>query len=223
MSSETPQIPLPQTVSPLSAQELNFFPLPKQLESLPTKTFEEFVNNEELIQGYIHQLEAYKLKLKELQERASQASSLLQSEINDTLIPQYQDVSNKINQRIKTLTQLHNEFLNLETIQYQTMSSTFNEELLKHKFRKLIERNDEESRDLVKNINSSEVTDEQLVDTLELFKQSRKTYHSKKKNLIVGKNKGSVDDTIRDCTNYITALLSICVTCMYFYRRGYRR
>lgn len=63
------------------------------------------------------------------------------------------------------------------------MSSTFNEELLKHKFRKLIERNDEESRDLVKNINSSEVTDEQLVDTLELFKQSRKTYHFKKEKL----------------------------------------
>lgn len=183
MSSEAPRIVLPQTVQTPTVEELKPFPLPKQLDSLPKKTFDEFVNDKVLIQGYIHQLETYKLELNELQERAAQISLLLQSEIKNILIPQYQEVSNNINQRIKTLTQLHNEFLNLETIQYQTMSSTFNEELLKHKFKKLIEKNNEESRDLVKNFNSSEFTEDQLADTLEQFKQSRKTYHFRKEKL----------------------------------------
>lgn len=183
MLSEDPRTNVPQTVPPLAIEELKPFPLPKQLDSLPKKSFEEFVSNKKLIKGYMHQLETYKLRLDELQERASLVSSLLQEEINDTLIPQYQEVSNNILQRIKTLTQLHNEFLNLETVQYQSMSSTFNEELLKHKFKKLIERNDEESREIVKNLDSNELTDNQLADTLERFKQSRKTYHFRKEKL----------------------------------------
>ncbi|KAG5421437.1 hypothetical protein I9W82_000527 [Candida metapsilosis] len=183
MLSEDPRTNVPQTVPPLAIEELKPFPLPKQLDSLPKKSFEEFVSNKKLIKGYMHQLETYKSRLDELQERASSVSSLLQEEINDTLIPQYQEVSNNILQRIKTLTQLHNEFLNLETVQYQSMSSTFNEELLKHKFKKLIERNDEESREIVKNLDSNELTDNQLADTLERFKQSRKTYHFRKEKL----------------------------------------
>lgn len=66
-------------------------------------------------------------------------------------------------------------------------SSNFNQDNLKAKFKKLIEENNQESLDIVKNFNDrshgSEISDESFGTMIENFKNSRKLYHFRKEKL----------------------------------------
>ncbi|KAI5953465.1 hypothetical protein KGF54_002837 [Candida jiufengensis] len=187
-SQEESQQTLPQRISPLTIDELKPFPLPKQLNSLPNKTFDQFIENKELIKSYLQDLETFKLKLKQINENIDLIiNETLTSKIKNDLIPKYQNLIIKINNQIKTINQLYNEFLNYETIQYQLISSNFNQDILKLKFKKLIEQNNQDSLLIIKNFNKLQSANDNNIDEfnemLSNFRESRKLYHFRKEKL----------------------------------------
>ncbi|RLV94124.1 hypothetical protein JA1_001912 [Spathaspora sp. JA1] len=162
-------------LNPLQDSELNALPLPKTLELLPNSNFKEFVENKQLIQGYIKQLEAYKLHQTKLLKKLSTVDVLLSKDITE-LIEQYQQLIVKISQQIQNISIIYQEFVNLETIQYQLLSSNFNSENLKHKFAKLIE--DEQKYQI------GDVKDEgEFSEFIDQFRANRRIYHYRKEKL----------------------------------------
>ncbi|EGW31565.1 uncharacterized protein SPAPADRAFT_62174 [Spathaspora passalidarum NRRL Y-27907] len=162
-------------LNPLQDSELNAFPLPKNLELLPNSNIKEFVENKELIQGYIKQLEAYKHHQSKLLKKLSTVDELLSKDITQ-LIEQYQQLIVKITQQIQSISTIYQEFVNLETIQYQLLSSNFNSENLKHKFAKLTE--DESKFDFGDSKENGEFS-----DFIERFRANRRVYHYRKEKL----------------------------------------
>lgn len=178
---------IPQPVKQLTFDELKAFPLPKAVETLPTSYLQDFSDNKQLLQGYIRQLEAYSTKQQEIVRTLQQADDILENVVYSQLIKDYEKVIDKINQQIKSINIIYQEFINLETYQYQLLSSNFNQDNLKAKFKKLIEENNQESLDIVKNFNDrshgSEISDESFGTMIENFKNSRKLYHFRKEKL----------------------------------------
>ncbi|KAI5960429.1 uncharacterized protein KGF55_004721 [Candida pseudojiufengensis] len=179
---------LPQRITPLTIEELKLFPLPKQLNSLPNKSFEQFIENRDLIIDYMQGLETYQQKVNEIRQNLEFiVDNILLQKVKIESIPKYQKLIHKINNQIKTLNQLYNEFLNLETIQYQLISSNFNLETLKIKFKKLIEQNNQQSLEIVKEYNKNkghnENDNDELNEMLINFRTSRKQYHFRKEKL----------------------------------------
>ena len=178
---------IPQPVKQLTFDELKAFPLPKAVETLPTSYLQDFSDNKQLLQGYIRQLEAYSTKQQEVVRTLQQADDILENVVYSQLIKDYEKVIDKINQQIKSINIIYQEFINLETYQYQLLSSNFNQDNLKAKFKKLIEENNQESLDIVKNFNDrshgSEISDESFGTMIENFKNSRKLYHFRKEKL----------------------------------------
>ena len=84
----------------------------------------------------------------------------------------------------KSINIIYQEFLNLETYQYQLLSNNFNQDILKLKFKKLLEKTNQDSLNIVKNYHEKgESTDDDFNNMIENFKESRKLYHSRKEKL----------------------------------------
>ncbi|KAI3405657.2 hypothetical protein KGF56_001675 [Candida oxycetoniae] len=182
--TSTAELQLPQLIDLLKLETLEPFPLPNKLSSLPNSQFSEFTENRQLITGYISQLNNYKTKLDEIKTTLAEISqAILKTQIRDYLIPRYQELILHITEQISKLTQLYNEFLNLETIQYQLLSSTFNLDTLKLKFKKMIEKNDSESIDIARGFDGGGSDDANMVKMLSEFRKSRKLYHFRKEKL----------------------------------------
>lgn len=167
-------------VNILTINELQPIPLPKAIESLPSKNVQEFLNNNELLGGYIKTLKGY-------QEKRAQIVSKLQliGAVHETicqLIKDYVALSQKMVDQIKAIQQMYQEFTNLEVIQYQLLSSNFNQDfLIKNKFSKLIDANHEQSVDIVRKMKQTSETE--FNNSLAQFRASRKTYHLRKEKL----------------------------------------
>ncbi|KAG7664941.1 uncharacterized protein J8A68_001527 [[Candida] subhashii] len=172
-------------INKLSINELKPLPLPKNLELLPNRSFEEFVNDKELVQGYVKQLDTYKKEQEELLKQLSTIDHLLSNEISQ-LIKNYKEVTNKILQQIQSIQIIYQEFLNLETYQYQMLSSNYNQQTLKNKFKLLIEQNNQESLQLIKQLETSskpELNESEFAQFIDDFRSSRKEYHYRKEKL----------------------------------------
>ena len=171
-------------INKLSINELKSLPLPKNLELLPNRSFEEFVNDKELVQGYVKQLDTYKKEQEELLKQLSTIDHLLPNEISQ-LIKNYKEVTNKILQQIQSIQIIYQEFLNLETYQYQMLSSNYNQQTLKNKFKLLIEQNNQESFQLIKQLDTSkpELNESEFAQFIDAFRSSRKEYHYRKEKL----------------------------------------
>lgn len=171
-------------IQPLTLRDLQPFPLPKQLNSLPPAIVQQFSELYELIIGYIKGLENYKKFELTLVNRMNEQISTLNEIMK--LFENYQNVSTTIVEQINKISTLFNEFVNLETYQYQLLSSNFNQELLKKKFIKLAEENNHESNQLVNDFRSTASGDqdtEEFSKFLKDFKASRKSYHLRKEKL----------------------------------------
>ncbi|KAK6465392.1 hypothetical protein DFJ63DRAFT_310488 [Scheffersomyces coipomensis] len=177
-------------IEPFKIDQLQPFPLPKSLEGLPNANFEQFINNEELIKGYIKDLETYKTHQDTIVDRLSQLQGVIKQEILDQLLTQYINQIQIIKNQLKSIHQIYQDFLNLETYQYQLLSSNFNQDyLIKNKFTKLIESNKEDSMQIIKKFGSKNTGDDSNIDEGEFneligkFKQSRQLYHLRKEKL----------------------------------------
>ncbi|CAX42857.1 conserved hypothetical protein [Candida dubliniensis CD36] len=175
---------IPEPIKFVSIEDLNAFPLPKTLESLPPSVFQQFLDSKDLLQGYLKQLKAYQEKQQEIIDQLDDLDNILGNVIHKQLIKDYTALVDKINQQIKSINIIYQEFLNLETYQYQLLSNNFNQDILKLKFKKLLEKTNQESLNIVKDYHeTAESTEDDLNNMFENFKESRKLYHSRKEKL----------------------------------------
>lgn len=172
-----------EQIQPLTLKTLEAFPLPKYLDSLPVSIIEQFIQLHSLILGYIKQLPAYQKWNETIIETLNWQITNL-NEIS-SILKTYNGTGTLIKEKMAKLNSLYSEFINLETYQYQLLSSNFNQEFLKNKFHKVIVENDQESKKLVKEFKGSSSDDfENLFNNLiKDFRSSRKTYHLRKEKL----------------------------------------
>mmetsp|Transcript_6479 Transcript_6479/g.8128 ORF Transcript_6479/g.8128 Transcript_6479/m.8128 type:complete len:186 (+) Transcript_6479:38-595(+) len=172
-----------EQIQPLTLKTLEPFPLPKYLDSLPISIIERFTQLHNLVLGYIKQLPAYQ----ELNETVLKALNWQITKLNEIsgLLKTYNATGTQIKEQIAKLNSLYSEFINLETYQYQLLSSNFNQEFLKNKFHKVIINNDQESKKLVKEFkeNNTEDFESLLNNLIKDFRSSRKSYHLRKEKL----------------------------------------
>lgn len=172
-----------EQIQPLTINQLDPFPLPKYLDSLPVPIIHEFVEQHELVQGFIKQLPEYQKFNNSIIEVLNWQISKL-NEISD-ILKVYDDTGKHIQEQVAELKAVYNEFINLETFQYQLLSSNFNQEFLKRKYNKIIQENDKQSKETVKQFNpkGSENFDDEFNDLIKEFRSSRKSYHMRKEKL----------------------------------------
>ncbi|CAK9437948.1 uncharacterized protein LODBEIA_P23260 [Lodderomyces beijingensis] len=187
MSTPTPPqaYQIPQLIPPLTLETLAPFPLPPKLNSLPSTQFTQFTTNPELISSYIHTLQAYRRQISTLTSSLSTLTHVLQSEVRDSLILKYEQLISKIQDQLGQLQQLFQEFVNLETIQYQLLSANFNSDLLKLKYRKMVERLNDVSIEIASGATRGGAGggDDEVGRMLERFRDSRKVYHLQREKL----------------------------------------
>ncbi|WLF78329.1 hypothetical protein PVL30_002063 [Lodderomyces elongisporus] len=187
-AQQAPQAP--QEILPLTLEQLQPFPLPKQLNSLPNPQFTTFTSDPELIKGYIHSLESYRSTISTLVTTLTNVStSVLQEDIRDNLIPQYEALIDKITNQVQQLTEIHKEYLSMETIQYQLLSTNFNSNVLMRKFQKMIEESNNECKEIVQKYHkvsrqdAKENSADSLTKLIHEFRESRKSYHLRKEKM----------------------------------------
>ncbi|KAM9921715.1 hypothetical protein OXX59_006327 [Metschnikowia pulcherrima] len=165
-------------LQPLSIEQLRPFPLEKSLQSLPQKFQDEFASSYELVKGYTRNLEAYRA----LEEQARQAINDTLATINSisVVLEEYERNSDTIVKQVEKLDALYKEFLTLETLQYQLLSSNYDQSFLKIKYAKLVAESDRQSDEIVDGYRNS---GGDMSSFLLRFKDSRKAYHGRKEKL----------------------------------------
>lgn len=169
------------TLQPLTIGQLQAFPLPKYLDSLPQKTLNEFSQLYDLIKGYIKGLEGYKIYnntvISKLDDQVAQLNQII------VLLESYSATSKQIDENIKVVNQLYNEFINLETIQYQLLSSNFDVGFLKQKYAGLVRENDQKLLELVKGFSGKTADEDETALFLRQFRAERKKFHVRREKL----------------------------------------
>lgn len=121
-----------EQIQPLTLKTLEAFPLPKYLDSLPVSIIEQFIQLHSLVRGYIKQLPAYQKWNETIIETLNWQITNL-NEIS-SILKTYNGTGTLIKEKMAKLNSLYSEFINLETYQYQLLSSNFNQEFLKISF-----------------------------------------------------------------------------------------
>lgn len=159
--------------------------LPEDLKVLPPDIIEQLTQQHEVLQGYIKLTEEYKVQNEAitttLQEQVDKLNKIID------IFDKYSVTSEEINGLIVQVNDTFNKFQNQELIQYQLLSNNFNQDLLKTKFEKLINYNDQESKQLIREnrskFNDLNSNNDRLNDFLKDFRESRKLYHLRKEKL----------------------------------------
>ena len=107
----------------------------KGIRVVATISFPTILESKDLLQGYLKQLKAYQEKQLEIIDQLGELDNILENVIHKQLIKDYAALVDKINQQIKSINIIYQEFLNLETYQYQLLSNNFNQDILKLKFK----------------------------------------------------------------------------------------
>lgn len=167
----------------LTPESLQALPLPKVLESLPINVLTEFAQLTDLVEGYMKGLPRYQeycaLLIKQLEEQIDKLKHINQD------LTEYEATKEQIKEHINQLEALCQEFLNLQTYQYQLLTSNFNQNFLRQKLANMNQETDEKSRLIVRNLRTllKEDFDSSASDLLNEFRSSRKTYHLRKEKL----------------------------------------
>lgn len=166
-------------VNLVTAEELKPFPLPQYLLVLPEIVLTEFSRLYDLVQGYIKSLPQFKqhFRVNVINELNVQVSQL--NQCIDLLI-QYNEISEKIKTRVDEVNGIYGEWINLETIQYQLLSSNFNQEVLKKRFEKLIAESEVKLVAEIKTFKNSGQSEADFNEFVENFRRERKVYHLRK-------------------------------------------
>lgn len=163
----------------LTLRQLEPFPLPKNLAVLPALFLEEFSLLYELVKGYVKSLTTYTQFEAELTSALDKSIEMLNKII--ATLAEYQQVGPAMADQVKKIEKLYEEFTNLETYQYQLLSSNYNQNLLRSKYSKLAAASDDEATQIIKNYRGN--SEEDLQTFLLRFKDSRKAYHLRREKL----------------------------------------
>ncbi|GEQ69706.1 hypothetical protein JCM33374_g3380 [Metschnikowia sp. JCM 33374] len=162
----------------LTIEKLNPFPLDKALQSLPERFRDEFSSSYDLVKGYTKSLVQYRAL--EDQARLSINESITTINKISALLDEYEKNSATIAQQAAKTDLLYKEFITLETLQYQLISSNYNSGFLKTKFSKLTEASDRQSTGIIGEYRKN---GGDMSEFLLKFKDSRKTYHGRREKL----------------------------------------
>ncbi|KAL7662859.1 VPS37 C-terminal domain-containing protein [[Candida] zeylanoides] len=166
------------SISPLRIEDLRPLPL-SHLSVLPRPLLREFCKSHELVAGYIRSLPAHRTHTAAVNDELTRQVNLLNECV--ALLARYNEISARISEQVSALQSIHHEWINLETIQYQLLSSNFNSETLKRKFKKLVNDADATSAQSVQQYRNA--SDVELADFARQFKERRKLYHGRLEKL----------------------------------------
>ncbi|ODV81051.1 uncharacterized protein CANTADRAFT_88951 [Suhomyces tanzawaensis NRRL Y-17324] len=153
------------------------FPLPKSIDILPRANVEEFINDPDLVRGYVKTLATYQDERQRVVAVLEQVETK-HDEISE-LIRDYKQLSERIVNQIKTIQTMYQEFTNLEIDQYRLLSNNFNQEfLITNKLQGMLDTSHAESLAVAKRI--QELGDFEM---LAEFRDARKKYHLRKEKL----------------------------------------
>lgn len=177
------EMELKNDIESLDLERLKPFPLPKELEALPPTALEEFCSLYELIQGYIKGLPAAKTFNREIEENLDWQIRSLNEVIE--LLDDYKNTGEVIREKISQLLALYEEFVNLETSQYQLLTTNFDREVLTGKFKKAVADKENASEEMQEKVSLAALSGDEkyFTESLKEFRASRKDYHLLKEKL----------------------------------------
>lgn len=165
-------------MQPITLETLQVFPLPKSIESLPEASKSEFVNSTRLLNGHLQSLSTYTTFNKQVLSKVQEVIGVYEHVIE--LIGEYDTMRSQIKQQLDEITTLYNRFADLQLEEYKLLANNYNVDLLiRVKFRKVVELNDSESRELAKGFRPTNF-DEEFGPFIDNFVKSRKQYHLRK-------------------------------------------
>lgn len=147
--------------------------IPKSVQLLPNTSLQAIINDPQLITSFITQSQEFIDYINQLLMKIDADSSKLLK--IQTLIDQYQTITNQVTNQLTDLNDIYQKYNNLQTIQYQLLLN-FNQSYLLNKFDKNVSELNQSS---LKTIDSN---DNDLKFILE-FRQSRKNYHLQREKL----------------------------------------
>lgn len=171
----TPQM---SATPPITVRDLNPFPLPKSLASLPDSVVQDFARLYELVKGFTQSLESYKTQEADVLKSLDEAIELI-NEITEKLQEQ-RSMREEIIALVTRLDDLYKDFLSLETYQYRLLGNNFNRNVLRTRFEKVMRQQDDHALDLISDYRRS---DGNMSEFLGEFRSSRKAYHMTREKL----------------------------------------
>ncbi|WPK25370.1 hypothetical protein PUMCH_002682 [Australozyma saopauloensis] len=168
------------TLQPLNINQLQPFPLLKELSALPSHLLNQFAALYELTKGYVVSLDTYGSHQQDIVNRINENVDLLNRILE--LISDYNACSQQISRLAQRLELLYRQFLELETAQYQLLSSNYNTNVLKSKFERFARGSDATSSSMAKSY-ATTGAERDLLQFLREFKDSRKEYHMQREKL----------------------------------------
>ncbi|KAG7195300.1 uncharacterized protein KQ657_003826 [Scheffersomyces spartinae] len=157
------------------------FPLPKYIDLLPVGVIQEFSLLYELVKGYIELLLTFTVYKQELAERLQEQTERINKIID--LVGRYDDLSNHIEEQLREVRRLFDEFNSLEVVQYQLLLANFNLNFIKRKYEQMVEESDTQSRECILKYRDHTIGEEQLGYFVKEFRAKRLEYHSRKLKL----------------------------------------
>ena len=174
---------LQNEIESLTIERLKPFPLPRQLVALPQTALEEFCSLYELVQGYIKGLPAARTFNSEIEEKLDWQIRSLNEVIE--LLDDYKSTGEIIRKKIAQLLALYEEFVNLETSQYQLLTTNFDREVLTGKFKKTVADKEKASEEKQAKVALAAFggDEKHFTESLKEFRASRKDYHLLKEKM----------------------------------------
>lgn len=167
--------------TPLATQtieQLKPFPLQEHLRVLPQSVLEEFSQLYDLVEGYVKSLSTYKdHEVEVVKELNAQIEKL---NVCSELLENYNRVGDKIQQQVRELNGIFEEWTTLETIQYQLLSANFNQDALKLKFKRMLAESELALTESIKKFKTSEQSETDFTELVSRFRAERKLYHIRK-------------------------------------------
>lgn len=149
------------------------------ISALPDTIQRELISTDNLFEGYVFAIPE-NAKLEE-SLRTTTRQNLDQLLEIKTLIKRYNELDDDIKQRVQKLDELYKEYLTHETIQYQYLSSNFNQDSLKSK---LVRSLAEEQKELLNMLRLSKASnDDMTIYVLNDFRSKRKQLHLKREKI----------------------------------------
>ncbi|KAM3122456.1 hypothetical protein ACQ2H7_004368 [Candidozyma auris] len=149
----------------------------KQITNLTPEYKRYFLGSYDLIRGYALLSSDYRKLEEQLISLLDSFCETLMGTIH--LLTDYNYYSTEIRNNINVLEKLYKNFIELQTHQFQLLSSNFNQSFLRSRIKKLIDQDDEATLDWYR----TQKKKEPVTGILEEFKAMRKTHHLRSEKL----------------------------------------
>lgn len=168
------------SLQPLTISTLRPFPLPKKLGTLPADVVSSLASLYELTKGFVMSLQTYKdheeAVLRAIEKSVDSLNRIIE------LLDECAARTEQICALAKQLDLLYQEFLSLETYQYQLLSANYSTNTLKARFEKRTKEFDAKSIAVARSRRLDALASDLLL-FLHTFKDARKEYHLRREKL----------------------------------------